>query len=139
MRDGNLRRPVTSRMRKRGAAFFAGIVISCLLVSACFGQNTDESPRQSVRLSIHSGILNEERPLYITLPSGEKDGDYPVLYVLDGDGNTNIVSGIVDYLSFCKIIPKMIVVGIGNTDRIRDMTPSESKMFGNSGGSGKLP
>jgi predicted alpha/beta superfamily hydrolase len=28
----------------------------------------------------------------------------------------------------------MIVVGIGNTDRIRDMTPSESKMFGNSGG-----
>ncbi len=79
---------------------------------------------------IHSGILNEDRKLYICKPVENNiyaPADYPVIYLLDGDVQTRMVAGQVNYLSQSyPVIPKMIVVGIGNTDRTRDLTPSHS-------------
>ncbi len=81
-------------------------------------------------ITLHSNILNEDRKIYIYKP-GENNiyapVEYPVLYLLDGDVQTKMVAGQVSFLSESyPVIPKMIVVGIGNTDRTRDLTPSHS-------------
>jgi len=75
---------------------------------------------------IRSKILGEDRPLFIyTHPAyGEDDSRYPVAYVLDGEWNFRHTSGVIDLLSSREAIPWMIVVGIPNVDRIRDLSPS---------------
>jgi predicted alpha/beta superfamily hydrolase len=55
------------------------------------------------------------------MTEGEK---YPVLYLLDAEAQMEMVAGQVRYLSdVYRIVPNMIVVGIANTDRVRDLTP----------------
>ena len=78
--------------------------------------------------TFHSKILGEDRKIFIQTPSNMKPYDaYPVLYVLDGEAHTIMTGGQVHYLSEAyKIIPSMIVVGIANTDRVRDLTPTHS-------------
>jgi len=121
-------------IRKRQAVIFTVVGFSIVLSNICFGQDTIIIER----ISLYSEVLDENRTLYISIPAGGKEVKYPVLYVLDGNMNTRLLSGIVDYLSACKIIPKMIIVGVGNTDRTRDMTPSKNAMFANSGGAGNF-
>lgn len=86
---------------------------------------------------LYSNILNEERSLLIHLPPGyEKlQEKYPVLYVLDG-GYTPIfsrITGTVESLLW-ENIPNMIIVGIKNTDRKRDMFPMKIDSDPTSGG-----
>ncbi|MCR8556446.1 hypothetical protein KXD93_02270 [Mucilaginibacter sp. BJC16-A38] len=86
--------------------------------------------------SIQSKILNEKRIIWVRLPAGaNKPGNaamrYPVVYVLDGSEHFASVSGIIQYLSEANgnmVCPDMIVVGINNTDRTRDLTPTIGKV-----------
>ncbi|MEP7324274.1 MAG: alpha/beta hydrolase-fold protein [Saprospiraceae bacterium] len=82
--------------------------------------------------SIESTILNEKRKIWIYTPN---DGPaslyskqrYPVVYLLDGDAHFSSVVGMIQQLSTVNgntICPQMIVVGIPNTDRTRDLTPT---------------
>lgn len=80
--------------------------------------------------SIQSTILNEERKLWVYVPkSGSADQysqqKYPVIYLLDGSSNFYSVMGLVQRLSETMIIPEMIIVGIPNTNRFRDLTPTK--------------
>jgi hypothetical protein len=83
------------------------------------------------RVSIHSKILDEDRTIYIHTPDGYEDGDeeYPVLYVLDGMSYFQLATGILKYHTMFYVLPKMIVVGIPNTDRNRDLTPTRSNIY----------
>lgn len=82
--------------------------------------------------TIHSKILNEDRKVWIHVPDGyikgkAKKEHYPVLYLLDGNTHFTSVVGMTEQLSTMNgntICPKMIVVGILNTDRARDLTPT---------------
>lgn len=82
--------------------------------------------------SVYSGILKEQRKLWIYTPdmlSGNHDTSqrYPVVYLLDGDAHFASVAGMIQQLSEINgntIYPEMIVVGIPNTDRTRDLTPT---------------
>jgi len=82
--------------------------------------------------SIHSQILKEQRKFWVHLPPSVINGlhsekKYPVVYLLDGDKNFNSVVGMIDLLSSVNgnsFFPEMIVVGILNTDRFRDLTPT---------------
>ncbi len=103
-------------------------VLMCLLLlpAAVFARNDERQPFViGERLSITSDILNEERQLLIHLPANyEQSGaQYPVLYLLDGDGHFHHVTGIVEFLSRINRMPQMIVVALPNTDRTRDLTP----------------
>jgi predicted alpha/beta superfamily hydrolase len=88
--------------------------------------------------SIYSEILDESRELWIHIPESAKDSSsyktkYPVLYLLDGPSNFNSVTGIIEHLSNNMTIPEMIIVGITNTNRSLDMTPTKvdvDPMFG---------
>ncbi len=76
--------------------------------------------------TISSSILNEDRIVAVFTPpdydlTNEK---YQVIYVLDAEWNFHFVSSLVDKLSGSGDIPKMIVVGIYNTNRTKDLTPS---------------
>jgi len=97
--------------------------------------------------TINSSILNEKRPVWIYKPDdaffGLEKSDslkrYPVIYLLDGNWHFASVVGLLQQMSFVngnKICPEMIVVGIPNTDRFRDLTPScDSSRSKTSGGS----
>jgi uncharacterized protein len=84
--------------------------------------------------SIHSKILNEERKIWVYVPNRYSDSIYepekfPVIYLLDGDTHFPSVMGMVQQLSEVNgntICPNMIIVGITNTDRTRDLTPTHS-------------
>lgn len=78
---------------------------------------------------IHSAILNEDREIWIYTPASYNAGSqntYPVMYFLDGPSFFYPVTGIVQYLSSVGQMPEMIVVGIANTKRVRDLTPTRS-------------
>lgn len=79
---------------------------------------------------IHSEILNEDRILEIHLPKGyeKSDKSYPILYLLDSFYNFSHAVGTVEYLYLNELIPEMIIVGIRNTKRNRDLTPDSPEV-----------
>jgi predicted alpha/beta superfamily hydrolase len=84
--------------------------------------------------SVYSNILKENRKIWVHVPDDySPDGifakqRYPVVYLLDGDDmNFSSVVSIVQQLgggSGNTMFPQMIVAGIVNTDRTRDLTPT---------------
>jgi predicted alpha/beta superfamily hydrolase len=85
--------------------------------------------------SLQSKILGEQRKVWVYVPEGANIADpsvsqkYPVVYLLDGDAHFYSVVGIIQQLSQVNgnmICPEMIVVGIPNTDRTRDLTPTHT-------------
>lgn len=77
---------------------------------------------------LKSEVLNEERPVIISLPVGYDDSqaNYPVIYVLDGLGNIKHTIGTIELLTESGLISPLIVVGIESLDRSRDLTPSNA-------------
>ena len=82
--------------------------------------------------SIDSKILKEKRKIWVYVPNGGtidlySKQKYPVVYLLDGDAHFYSVVGMIQQLSQVNgntVCPEMIVVGIPNTDRTRDLTPT---------------
>jgi len=83
--------------------------------------------------SILSGTLKEKRYYLVYTPPSYDNSiylpkKYPVLYLLDGEAHFHSVTGLLQYLSTGingnYVIPEMIVIGIPNTDRTRDLTPT---------------
>jgi len=80
--------------------------------------------------SVKSDILKEQRKLLIYTPyQGKKSRAatkdiYPVIYVLDAENNFRSVAITVERLADMGVCPPMIVVGIPNTNRSRDLTPT---------------
>ena len=98
-----------------------------LLFAACGLPKTDNNTITIGKIdSLHSHILGEERKIWVYLPEGAKDTSkrFPVLYLLDGDGNFATVAGIARHLTGSLTGPEVIIVGIPNTDRMRDLTPT---------------
>lgn len=78
---------------------------------------------------LHSDVLDEDRLLLVCLPKDyeESSMSYPVLYVLYGGqirGYFSEAVHVVDRLSEEGSMPKMIIVGIANVDRYRDLSPA---------------
>jgi|SRR5450432_205274 len=85
---------------------------------------------------IYSKLLKENRTIWVHLPRSANDPlfksqRYPVLYLLDGDAHFSSVTGMIQQFSEINgnsLCPEMIVVGIPNTDRTRDLTPSHTNI-----------
>jgi predicted alpha/beta superfamily hydrolase len=112
----------------------------CVISDINYSQNTDENIVAGKKIKIFSKILNEERPILISLPSNyeQSKNRYPVLYISDASERTLIVrGGLVRYFSYMQW-PQMIIVYIPNTDRGRDYSISAQPLdqLPNSGGSG---
>jgi hypothetical protein len=109
-------------------AFLATIVATHLLTR--YLVDRPESDPSVTAASLHSAILNEERPYRVRLPeSYGRDGArrYPVLYVLDGSSQDVHTAESAALLARIEAMPEVIVVGIPNVSdesRERDLTPS---------------
>ena len=85
------------------------------------------------RDSLFSEILNEKRVLWVHLPKGHSDQNqrYPVVYLLDAEEHFRLFTWMikqVDGADGKRLFPDMIVVGILNSKRARDLTPTHSVM-----------
>jgi predicted alpha/beta superfamily hydrolase len=80
------------------------------------------------RLTIKSAVLGEERLVLVRTPVGYETNkvSYPVLYMTDGDSHINHTSSSIEFLTENGRMPDLIVVGVTNTDRTRDLTPVKS-------------
>jgi predicted alpha/beta superfamily hydrolase len=84
--------------------------------------------------SVASKVLQEQRKFWVYVPASARNPTYlaqryPVVYLLDGDAYFVSVTGIVRQLSedfLTNVLPEMIVVGIPNTNRLRDFTPTRA-------------
>jgi predicted alpha/beta superfamily hydrolase len=81
--------------------------------------------------SLRSTVLKEQRKVWVSVLASASNlmyakQQYPVVYILDGDDHFAYTSGMIQRQSDSPDTgcPEMIVVGILNTQRTRDLTPS---------------
>jgi hypothetical protein len=94
------------------------VIIGVLLLVNSFLQGQSKSLLSRTETKIlHSNIIDQDFEIYISFPVNYFQNDisfYPVLYCTDGNRNFNMVSNIINVLSFPgNEIPKILVVGIG--------------------------
>jgi len=80
------------------------------------------------RVTIPSKVMGEERTLLISTPPdyARSQDRYPVLYMTDGDAHLTHTRGTVDFLVRNGLMPDVIIVGVTNTNRNRDLTPTHA-------------
>lgn len=85
-----------------------------------------EPLQRGERFTIESKVMGETREIWVHTPPAYDAGgmDYPVLYLTDGPAHFFHTASTVDFLASNGRIPSMIVVGVANTDRTRDLTPT---------------
>src|ERR1700733_12562763 len=95
----------------------------------------DIAPPIPQKLVVHSNILNEDRVIWVRTPHVYESGKdpFPVLYLTDGPSHINEIGNSIDFLVDNGRMPPLIVVGIANTDRTRDLTPTHSDAKDSSG------
>lgn len=75
-----------------------------------------------------SKIIGEQRKIWIHIPNSNggnennEKGRYPVVYLLDGDGNFNDIVSITEFMSNAGLCPPMIVVGVVHNSRMSELT-----------------
>jgi len=105
--------------------------IGVLTIILCFGvKNTAlADQREPIHLgeihTLQSTILDEERSIWVYAPAGyENTGKkYPVIYLIDASNDFHHLVGTMRFLARNSKLPEMIVVGVTNADRTRDLTP----------------
>jgi predicted alpha/beta superfamily hydrolase len=108
------------------------ILISFLVIAAFTKAQNENKIVIGKTDTIFSKILNETRKILLYTPNFTSLANlpnqrYPVLYLLDGEAHFVSTVGLVQQLSQANgnaVLPEMIVVGITNTNRFRDLTPS---------------
>jgi uncharacterized protein len=80
------------------------------------------------RVTLKSAVLGEDRIVLVRTPVGYETNKlrYPVLYMTDGDGHMGHTASTIEFLLRNDRMSDLIVVGITNTDRTRDLTPAKS-------------
>lgn len=111
---------------KKISLFLIILSIHCQIY-AQFDTNEKNEIVIGVSDSLYSDVLNEQREIWVHLPKKIEEGKkYPVIYVLNSPRHFYPVTGILKLLEDFDI-PKSIVVGITDTDGIRDFTPTNVK------------
>ncbi len=105
---------------------FAGVFALLVLISS-FAQA--QAPPGATALKINSAVLGEERTILVRVPPGYETNKlrYPVLYMTDGNAHIGHTSSTVEFLARNGRMSELIVVGIINTDRTRDLSPTHVK------------
>ncbi|GGC74120.1 hypothetical protein GCM10011387_29710 [Pedobacter quisquiliarum] len=130
------------------AVFNFGLSKTCFAFSYCANanklvlisrrrRNAQEDQRFTTGFSekISSKILGEDREILIHIPKSNggskiKDrGQYPVIYLLDGNENFNSVVSITEHMEETSLCPPTIVVGIVHTNRLSDLTTGSDKEY----------
>lgn len=103
-------------------------VIGIILLSFFESVMGQEEFARNLNLQFYSKILQENREVNIQLPDDYKATyySYPVIFILDAEKNYTQVLERLNFMMDNHFIPKHIVIGVVNSDRMRDMTPEDS-------------
>jgi predicted alpha/beta superfamily hydrolase len=117
------------------------LAFSVLLLFAVSPTRAGEPIVIGETVTIRSDILDEERTILVSTPPGydQTRERYPVLYMTDGDTHLTHTRGTVDFLVQNGLMPPVIIVGVTNTDRTRDLTPTKASLTGRDGTLRELP
>lgn len=125
-------------MKQRAVNIVAFCLMLFLFASAAAAQTNWPVVQFGESYTLHSKILNQDRPYWVSLPASyhakENRQTYPVLYLLDAEWNFDWVSEVVRFMNQSRQIPEFIVVGIPNIDRNHDLTPTHDPNDPSSGG-----
>ncbi|HET9531708.1 MAG TPA: alpha/beta hydrolase-fold protein, partial [Blastocatellia bacterium] len=118
---------------KRDSKSAMGLLAVCMWLLVAAIPAAGQAPQQAgdwARLTIKSDVLGEERVVLVRTPQGYETSNlrHPVLYMTDGDAHIAHTSSTIEFLARNGRMPEMIVVGITNTDRTRDLTPTNATM-----------
>lgn len=117
-------------------AFLATLFVLVLTCRAS-GQATKAAGLVFDVHTIVSRTLGEERTILVTLPKGyeRSDAKYPIVIMLDAHEPQNVMmTGILDQQAWGRKVPEAILVGIQNTNRVRDLTPTPTERPTSGGG-----
>jgi predicted alpha/beta superfamily hydrolase len=78
------------------------------------------------RLTFQSTVLGEQRVLAVVTPASYRQGTerYPVLYLTDAESQMGHLRATAEFLARNGLAPELVLVGILNTARTRDLTPT---------------
>ncbi len=121
-----------SAVRRFGRVLIA-VLGPLAVVRAAHAQTVAGAPLEyASRHEVTSLILGETRTMDVALPASyatEPDRRYPVLVVLDGESQHLLAAAMVRFFASVGQLPEMIVVGVRNTDRNRDLSPPPTGGF----------
>lgn len=123
---GRCNRGLTVKFRSASIMFLAMVVLA--LPGLCQAAPSAATGRPIVigeRFQLQSEATGETRTYLVHRPPDYdlSNARYPLLIVLDGDDDFQHASTTADLLADANRIPAMLVVGIPNTDRNRDLIP----------------
>ena len=116
-------RSLANRGRAAAISLLGTLVFLVLFSSSAFAQYGGAE-----KLTIKSNVLGEDRVILVRTPPGYATNKlaYPVLYMTDGDAHIGHTGSTIEFLARNGRMSELIVVGITNTDRTRDLTPAKA-------------
>ena len=124
----------------RNILSFSFLVLFCFAFAAD-GQNQQVASVVHTQFKINSAVLGEERTILVRVPAAYagRDEKFPVVYMTDAHPPQNaMMAGLIEQQAWSGMMPEMILVGIQNTNRTRDLTPTRLADRAGSGGGGKF-
>jgi len=114
----------------KSASLLGALVLLVLFSSSALAQYGGPA-----KLTIKSSVLGEDRIILVRTPPGYEANKlaYPVLYLTDGDAHIAHTASTIEFLARNGRMSELIVVGIPNTDRGRDLSPTRPKQTGATG------
>ena len=99
------------------------LTVACLMPALVFA---GEPITIGETITLDSKIMGEERVILVSTPPAydQSAQSYPVLYMTDGNAHLTHTRGTVDFLARNGLMPQVIIVGVNNTDRTRDLSPT---------------
>jgi len=112
------------------------VVFLCVTIFLAAGLSSAGEPITiGETITIQSKVLDEERTILVSTPAAydQTRQRYPVLYMTDGDAHLTHTRGTVDFLARNGLMPQVIIVGVTNTDRTRDLSPTHANIVEDDG------
>ncbi|HEX8369789.1 MAG TPA: alpha/beta hydrolase-fold protein [Pyrinomonadaceae bacterium] len=117
-------------------SLFSTLILAAFSLTVCAQAQQVASVLHDRHL-IKSQILGEERTVLVRVPPNyaRTDEKFPVVYMLDAHPPQNsMMVGIIEQQVWGGMMPEVILVGIQNTNRTRDLTPTKTERAGSGGG-----
>jgi predicted alpha/beta superfamily hydrolase len=120
-----------SRALVMSATAYLGF-LALVMLSALPASGQAPGAYSVTKFTITSAVLGEERTILVRTPAAYETNTvkYPVFYMTDGDAHIGHTASTIEFLARNGHISELIVVGITNTDRTRDLTPTKPAATG---------
>ncbi len=107
-----------------------------MLLTTAYSQPRQIVSTAHLQYTIKSVAVGEDRTILVRVPANyeRSQNRYPVIYMLDAHPPQNaMMAGMVEQQVWGDVMSDAIIVGIQNTNRLRDMTPTPGDRPGGGG------